>query len=183
MRVSVQTSVDELVEKQLVEIYHAAFEPLEVLSPARQSFTDDELLVQLRSDKVLKFIGLDRNGVPCAMALLATDLTEVPWISPRYFAHHYPQWYEQGRLYYVSVIMVAPDQRHSGAWVMALIRELTRIVVADGALVAFDFCHANVEGGGIPEAIDAVVRRMCDRVEWTDLDTQYYQAILVEGLK
>ncbi len=183
MRVSVQTSVDELVEKQLVEIYHAAFEPLEVLSPARQSFTDDELLRQLRSDKVFKFIGLDRNDVPCAMALLATDLTEVPWISPRYFAHRYPQWYDAERIYYISVIMVAPDQRHAGAWVTALIRELTRKTLADGALTAFDFCGANVEGGGVPRAIDAVVKRMCDQVEWTDLDTQHYRALLVGGRK
>lgn len=180
---SVQTAVDELLEKQLVEIYHAAFEPLEVLSPARQSFTDDELLAQLRSEKVFKFIGLDENESPCAMGLLATDLAEVPWISPRYFAHRYPQWYDRGRLYYVSTVMVAPDQKQTGTWIMALIRALTRRTAVDGALMAFDFCQANVEGGGLPRAIDVVARRMFDRVEWTDLDTQHYQALLVEGLK
>ena len=183
MRVSVQTSVDELVEKQLAEIYHAAFEPLEVLSPARQSFTDDELLSQLRSDKVFKFIGLDRNDVPCAMALLATDLTEVPWISPRYFAHHYPQWYDRGKIYYVSTVMVAPDQRQAGAWIVAMLRAFTRKTAADGALMAFDFCQANVEGGGLRRATDVVARRMFERVEWTALDTQHYHALFMEGLK
>lgn len=176
---SVQTAVDELVLKQLVEIYHAAFKPLELLSPARQSFTDDELLAQLRSEKVFKFIGLDENENPCALALLATDLTEVPWISPRYFAHHYPQWYDQGKIYYVNTAMVAPDQRQGGAWITALIGAFTRKTAADGALMAFDCCQVNVEGGGMPRGIDIVARRMFERVEWTDLDTQHYQALFM----
>lgn len=180
VRVDVSRVVDTQLAGKLLDLYHAAFEPLEVASPARQSFTDEEFLAQLASEKVVKFVALD-GGEPCGLGLLATDLHEVPWISPRYFEARLPDYYTRGLIHYVTVIFVAEGHRTSPS-ASRLMRAIARHAAKNRAYLVFDFCGANVEqGGGLPRLIDLTVRRICTRVEWSELDRQSYYGLALEG--
>lgn len=181
VRVDVSRVVDTQLAGKLLDLYHAAFEPLEVASPARQSFTDEEFLAQLASEKVVKIVARD-GGEPCGLVLIATDLHEVPWISPRYFEAKFPDYYERGLLYYVTVIFV--DEKRRGTWCA---RELMRAVASHAlqarAYLVFDFCGANVAEAALPRLVDLTFRRACRQVEWADLDAQTYFGVALEGVR
>ena len=62
------------------------------------------------------------------MTTLTSDLATVPWISPAYFAHHYPEHHARGAIYYLGFTLVHPD--HQGAHVFhAMIEPMARLVI------------------------------------------------------
>ena len=91
MRVTIETVIDESTTEQFLQLYRAAFDPLEGLAAGRQALTDDEFREEMRLETVLKFIGWDRRERPVAMVVIATDLETVPWVSPGFWRERYPE--------------------------------------------------------------------------------------------
>ncbi|MEZ5090899.1 MAG: hypothetical protein R2719_15045 [Micropruina sp.] len=72
-------------------VYEESFGPLRVLAAARHVLTQDEFAEELDDPRIWKYIALDREGRPAGLATLADDLSALPWISPEYYAHKYPE--------------------------------------------------------------------------------------------
>lgn len=159
-------------------VYRDAFDPLALLSPARQALNDEEFLAAMEDESVVKFVGWDREDEPCAMAVMATDLSVVPWINAPYFAARFPDHHRRGAIYYFHALLVR-RQSQGGPWARLLLEELTRMMAREGAVAAFDSCSHTVEVTRLPEMIARVAGRLCvlDPIE---LDRQHYYAYVYE---
>jgi hypothetical protein len=173
LEIEVRSELDAEEVERFLELYRESFAPLEILSAARQSLTDDEFREEMAHPSVVKFVGV-LEGEPVALMFFSKDLSILPWISEPYFAHHFPTWYERGAIYYFGGLLVQPAHR-GGRVVKALFEAGARAVAADDALVAFDCCAHNVEEVRLPEMIAMIAGRVCDLTPST-IDTQHYYA-------
>lgn len=173
------TDVSDELAEQFLAVYRAAFAPLETKSAARQSLTDDEFRDEMRDPRVVKLVAFDEHGEAGAMAIVATDLALVPWISVPYYAHRFPEQYARGAVFYVNAAVVRPD-RQGGPWTKAVLEELYRFVAERRAVMAFDCCGYNVEVVKLVEATARSAHRIA-HVETHELDEQRYYAFDMTG--
>ncbi|HYE76418.1 MAG TPA: hypothetical protein VEI97_00400 [bacterium] len=169
------------VAQRFLALYRAAFAPLEAMAPARQAMTEEEFLHAMDDPSVVKFVGWDWEGQACAMAVMATDLSVVPWISPPYFEARFPEHYQRGAIYYFYALLVRPENQ-GGPWARLLLEELTRMVGSDRAVAAFDCCSYTVDVTKLPE----MIARVADRHSYLhpiELDRQHYFAYVLQGLR
>jgi hypothetical protein len=179
---SVQTvqTVTLAVAEEFLDIYRSAFLSLERLAPARQALTDDEFMMEMRDERVLKFVCKDRAEDTVALGFMAADLSVVPWISPPYYEARFPDHFARGAIYYFGSLLVRPD-RQGGSWATMLLTEMSKRVMADSAIAAFDCCAYNVRVLRLPELIATVGQRL-GTVETVELDSQQYFAYLFSEL-
>ncbi|HEV2890364.1 MAG TPA: hypothetical protein VGX28_08300 [Frankiaceae bacterium] len=169
---------DELVEPFL-EVYRAAFAPLATRAAARQFLTDDEFRDEMRDARVTKLVAFDEAGEAGSMAIVATDLSLVPWISVPYYESRYPEQYRRGAVYYVNAAVVRPD-RQGGPWTKVVLEDLYRFVAENRAVMAFDACGFNVDVIKLVEATARAAHRLA-HVEAAELDQQRYYAFDMAG--
>lgn len=179
--VEVITRVPPGLGAEFLSVYRSAFSPLETRSPARQALTDDEFHEAMDDESVVKFVGWDADRTPCAMALMATDLSMVPWVSPAYFAARFPEHHARGAVYYFHAILVRPEQQ-GGPWARLLLEELTRALAKERAVAAFDCCGHTVGVARLPEVIARVAGEL-SHLETNELDRQHYYAYALDGLR
>ncbi len=171
---------DEEIDEYM-GVYREAFDPLDELSPAKQSMTDEEFRDEMTSPTVTKYVVEDAEGRVIALACMTTDTSQVPWLSPKYYQKHFPEQFERQAIYFVGTILTHPERR--GEHVLGSILDQMVIDVATNrGVAAFDCCEYNVEVVGLPEMISAVGERLCD-FERQELDYQRYYAYVSHGLK
>jgi predicted GNAT superfamily acetyltransferase len=181
MRITVEETVDERDGAELLAIYKASFAPLETLAAGRQSLSEAEFRAQLADRSVLKFVGRGRDGTATALALVATDLSAIPWISPPYFEARFPDHFRRHAIYYVDALAVAPN-RQGGVWAYALLKDIVRMVARDRGIAAFDCCQYNEDMIDVPALVASVGERLC-HFEPHHIDTQRYYAYVSSGLR
>jgi predicted GNAT superfamily acetyltransferase len=179
MRVTIERTMGPGDAEALLGLYRASIAPLDEVAAGVQSFADDDFLEQLRNESVLKLVGRDRRGRPEALCLIATDLSDVPWISSAFFAARFPEQYERGVIYYIASVVVQPDNQGAG-WAYALMKEVTRVVAESDGIAAFDCCSYNNDV--IPELAFRVSTQFCD-VEALEVDAQRFYAYVASGLR
>jgi ribosomal protein S18 acetylase RimI-like enzyme len=180
-RTAILTEVSDDVVEDFLQIYRDAFAPLEARSPARQSLTDEEFRHQMADPSVLKFVAFDRTDEIIGLALVASDLSTVPWISVPYYQERFPEHMAEGRLFYFGALLVRPD-RQGGPWAKFLLDHLFAFFAEHRAIGAFDCCGFTVDVTGLPDLIERAGHRVA-RFELTQLDRQDYYAAIVEGPK
>lgn len=178
-RVVRMTEVPTDLAEQFLRVYRAGFAPLELRSPARQALTDDEFRAEMSNPLVTKFVAFDDYGEAGAMAIIATDLSIVPWISVPYYAHHFPEHYARGAVFYVNAVVVRPD-RQGGPWSKVVLEDMYRFVAEHRALMAFDVCGYNVDTVKLVETTARSAHRIA-HVETAELDQQRYYAFDMAG--
>lgn len=181
MRVTIETVIDERTTEEFLELYRAAFDPLEGLAAGRQALTDDEFREEMRLPTVLKFVGWDRRERPVAMVVINTDLDTVPWISPGFWRQRYPEQAERGAIYYFGALLVSPTVR-GGPWAHRMLAETVTFTARNHAVAAFDCCQHNVESVKLPEMIAAVAESL-SYVDTERVDAQVYYAYVTHGLR
>lgn len=177
-RVERRTTVQSDLAQEFLSVYRETFAPLERLSPARQSLTDEEFLAAMADESVVKFVGWSRDGQPCAMAVLTTDLSTVPWISVPYFAARFPDHHRRSAIYYFHAILVR-SQNQGGPWARLMFEELTRMLARQNAVAAFDACTHTIAVTRLPEMIARVANRLC-LLDPIELDRQHYFAYVFQ---
>jgi len=177
-RVEQRTSVPSDLAQVFLGVYRDAFTPLEPLSPTRQALSDDEFLAAMTDESVVKFIGFDRADESCAMVMMATDLTRVPWISVPYYAAHFPEHHRRGAIYYVEALLVRARSQ-GGPWARLMLEELAAVMARDRAVAAFDCCTYTVDVAKVPEMFARVSGRVCD-IDPIELDRQHYYGYVFE---
>jgi hypothetical protein len=137
-------------------------------------------MMEMRDERVLKFVCTDRDEHTVALGFMAADLSVVPWISPPYYEERFPDHFARGAIYYFGSMLVRPD-RQGGSWATMLLTEMSKRVMADSAIAAFDCCAYNVKVLRLPELIATVGQRL-GRVETVELDSQQYFAYVFSAL-
>lgn len=181
-RVDILTEVPETVAEEFLEIYRAAFEPLKTKSPARQWLTDDEFRHEMSDPSVLKFVARagDEDEI-VAIALMSTDLEQVPWISVPYFQARYPEHFARGHIYYFGAMLVRPE-RQGGPWAKYLLDHIFYFIAERRGIGAFDCCGFNVDTVALPDLIVRASHRLI-HLDLQTLDQQTYYAGVVGGFK
>lgn len=182
MRVTIETTVDDIgTIEGFLDLYRDAFAPLAVQAAGRQSLTDDEFRAEMAEESVLKFVGWDRHDTPVALALVATDLSHVPWISPAFWIDRYPDHAARGAIWYYGALLVDPTAK-GGFWTRRLMVEMARHTAIHRAVAAFDCCRFNVEDVKVPQMVAEISNRLAHSSGGL-VDTQSYYAFVFDGLR
>lgn len=177
-RVTVEKEVDFATARRYYQLYVCTFGELESEAVARQLLHEDEFLAEMLDPRVLKCIAWDEDDVAIGMTTLTSDLETVPWISPGYFKHHYPEHYARGAVYYLGFTLVHPDHRGSHTF-HAMLTAMAQMVIEDRAVVGWDMCLANEHRGLGASAVE-YLNRLAD-VTVEPVDRQTYYAVAFHG--
>jgi hypothetical protein len=173
--ITIEAKVDEATAQGFYDLYVSTFGDLATRAVARQLLHEHEFMEEMLDERVSKYLAWDEHGDAVAMATLTTHLETVPWISPQYFAHHYPEHSARRAVYYLGFILVRPDRRRSRIF-SDMITEIVEVLVADRAVCAWDICAYNNEEVQLQANIEALLHRVSD-VAVHPIDSQtYYRA-------
>jgi len=173
VRITVETDLDPEMAKRYYELYRDTFKDLETQAVARQLLHRHEFLEEMHDPRVLKYTAWDGDEA-IGVTTLTRHLETVPWISPKYFEHHYPEFWARNAVYYLGLTLVDRDHQRSRVF-EAMIAAATQRILDERAVCAWDICHFNNEVLGLGPAI----ARMLDSVHQLavgPIDTQTYFA-------
>ncbi len=171
--------VDDATAQRFYALYLETFGELAIRAVNRHLLRREEfmsVMVDPRIDKIV--IENDETHELIAMCTLTNNLETVDWVSPDYFAHHYPDHWSRGAVYYLGFSLVASRRRRAQLFT-ELIAHVTRTLVAKDAMCSYDICMFNNEAIGLGEAVNAIVTSTA-MVDVRAVDTQtYYAAVPV----
>ncbi len=130
-----ETVVTDPLAAQFYELYELTFSPLKTRSVARQVLTMTEFYAQMADPRVDKYIAWNDDGQPVGITTLTKHLESVPWISPEYFAAHYPEHWARHAVYYLGFTLAHPSMRQHG-FLEAIIRVGMDPLAAERAVLA-----------------------------------------------
>ena len=107
-----------------------------------------------------------------ALATFTNQLDAMPLISPDFFAHRWPQLYEDHRIWYIGFFLVDPEHRSSGIF-ERVIAHMWRQVVESRGIALLDIARRN-EQIGLPDGIHRVLQSLTPGMQATRLDEQTY---------
>lgn len=172
VRVTVETALDSATAESFYSLYLDAFEALRRRAVARQVLHRHEFFEEMQDERVWKYVAWDPEGRPCGLTVLTRHLETVPWISPEYFAAHYPEHYARGAVYYLGFTLVAMESRRERVF-KAMVRAVVDRVAADRGVCGYDICAYNNIALDFAGTVEQMLVRGADaRVE--PLDTQTY---------
>lgn len=166
---------------QLWPLYLETFGPLATRAAARHVLTREEFAAELEDERVWRYLAVDADGAPVGLTTLTNDLATMPWISPDFFAFHFPDEWSRGAVFYAGISLVRPDFRRHGVY-PAMMKGLGERVAAARGVVAFDVCEFNDEGHGLPRATDRLLNRVAPfQVRAVDVQRYYVAQHLGEA--
>ena len=135
-------------------------------------------LVSLALTGLLAWIavaGLHLTGV-------TDDVSTMPWISPDYFEHRYPEEWSRQAVFYVGVTLVRPDMRRDHVFTMMAKHVGNRVAAARGVL-GYDICAYNDQDRSLGRVTARLLNRLSTfEVRPIDVQTYYVaRAIAVPG--
>lgn len=173
------SQVDDVTAQRFYALYVETFGELAIRAVNRHLLRREEFLavmVDPRVDKIV--IEDDETHELIAMCTLTNHLETVDWVSADYFAHHYPDHWSRGAVYYLGFSLVASRRRRAQLFT-ELIAHVTRTLVARDAMCSYDICMFNNEAIGLGDAVEAIVTGTAP-VDVRAVDTQtYYTAVPV----
>ena len=175
VRVTIETVVDEETATVFYDLYRHAFGDLEKRAVARQLLHRDEFFEEMRDPRVHKYVAWSDDGEPIGMSTFTNHLETVPWISPAYFEHHYPDAAERGAVYYVGFSLVRRTERR-GRVFEEMVRRMAEGLADERAVVGWDVCAFNDEGGLSFGDMAARLLNRDDDVAVERIDRQTYYA-------
>jgi hypothetical protein len=145
VEVTIETDVGEATATAYYDLYRQTFGELETRAVARQLLHRDEFLEEMCDPRVHKYVAWSPDGTAIGLSTLTNELATVPWISPAYFEHHYPDHYARGAVYYIGFTLVQREHRQSHVF-QAMIHRMGSVLVEAQAIVGWDICAHNDDG-------------------------------------
>lgn len=155
VRITVETDLDPATAARYYELYVATFGDLQTKAVARQLLHEHEFLEEMHDPRVGKYVAWE-DGEVIGMTTLTKHLETVPWISPAYFAHHYPDQWSRGAVYYLGFTLVKKTRREAHVF-QAMIAAATQLILTEQAVCAWDMCYYNDEELGLGPAIQRML--------------------------
>lgn len=154
-------------------LYEESFAPLRVRAAARQVLTEDEFVTELEDPRIWKYVAVDRKGELAGLSTLTDDVSTMPWISPEYFAYHYPEETRRRAVFYTGISLVRPDMRRYPVFARTVICMGRRVTAAHG-VAAFDICGYNDDDRSLGRATKHILDRSAEfDVQALDVQTYY----------
>jgi hypothetical protein len=173
------TEIDDVTARRFYALYVETFGELAIRAVNRHLLRRDEfmaVMVDPRIDKIV--IEDDTTHELIAMCTLTNHLETVDWVSPEYYAHHFPDHWARGAVYYLGFSLVSSRRRRTQLFT-ELTAHVTRTLVAMDAMCSYDICMFNNETVGLGDAIESIVTSTAP-VDVRAVDTQtYYTAVPV----
>lgn len=179
MKVTIDTVVSTEIAERFWSLYDQAFEPLRTASPCRQYMREHEFKEEMNDERMLKFVLWDESDNALGMALVATDLYAVDWISPDYFKRRFPEHFKRGLVYYFGALLVEPSSQGM-KYSKMLLQELVNFVIRNNGIAAYD-CYS-----GNNQWMPDLIARMTEEqgfLKTHELEPQYYYAFESKGFK
>lgn len=164
---------------ELFSIYEAAFGPLRVLAAARHVLSYAEFVEEVTSPLVSKIVARNRSGGVEGLMTATNHLETVPWISPDYYRHRYPDHAARSAIYYLGLALVRPSSQKSRVFHKMMQRTADRLV-REHAILAFDICRFNDAGDGLADTVARQLESMA-AISFDTIDVQSYYAVTFRG--
>ncbi len=146
---------------------------------ARQLLHESEFLEEMHDPRVQKYVAWSPEGEIIGISTLTSELATVPWISPAYFAHHYPEHAARGAVFYLGFTLVRRDQRR-GRVFQAMVERMAEVMIEARGVCAWDICLHNDEVLGLGANITRMIGRFAD-VTVAPIDRQTYYGGTIHG--
>ncbi len=179
VEVGVETRIDRPTAERYHRLYRATFSDLATRAVARQLLHEEEFMEEMLDERVMKYVARDEAGELVGLSTLTRDLTTVPWISPDYFAHHYPEHTARDAVFYLGFTLVEHRRRQAQVF-QAMIETIVELLVAERAVCGYDLCAFNDATLGLGGSIERLLHRNADVVV-RGIDTQTYYAAAFSG--
>lgn len=160
-------------------VYEESFGPLRVLAAARQVLTREEFTEELEDPRIWKYIAFDAEGGLAGLTTLTDDVASLPWISPEYYQHNYPDEWRRGTLFYGGISLVRPDMRRFPVFARMMTCLGHRVAAAQGVF-AFDICRFNDQERSLAKATKRILNRVAD-FQFQAVDVQTYYVARATG--
>ena len=178
VKVTVEKEVDYVTARRYYELYRETFGEMETSAVARQILHEQEFLEEMLDPRVHKYVAWDDDGQAIGMTTLTSELETVPWISPEYFAQHYPEQHARNAIFYLGFTLVHPA--HQGGHVFhAMVAAMWERFTRENAVVAWDMCLLNDERG-LGGSAGRLLRSLAE-VTIEPIDRQTYYAATFNG--
>ena len=179
IRVTMETEVAPETAAMYYQLYRDTFGDLETRAVARQLLHESEFLEEMHDPRVQKYVAWSPEGEIIGISTLTSELATVPWISPAYFAHHYPEHAARGAIFYLGFTLVRRDQRR-GRVFQAMVEKLSEVMIEARGVCAWDICLHNDEVLGLGANITRMIGRFAD-VTVAPIDRQTYYGGTIHG--
>jgi hypothetical protein len=154
-------------------LYEESFGPLRVRAVARQVLTEAEFEAELNNPRIWKYVARDACGELAGLTTLTDDVSTMPWISPEYFEHRYPEEWRRNAVFYVGITLVRPDMRRDRVFAM-MAKYVGQRVASAGGVLGYDICGHNDQDRSLGRATAKILGRVGDfQVGAVDLQTYY----------
>ena len=173
MRVDVVPVVPAELMEQAWDFYRETFDELRYLAVNRHLLYRDEFEDLMTDKRAVKYLALHDDGGVVGLAAMTTELDAVSLISPDYFRHHWPDLYDQSRLFYVLFVGAVAGARGAGVFV-GLLREMVQPILDVDGKVFVDISTFNEERHRLPRMIGVILGRVGRRTESTRIDSQSF---------
>ncbi len=178
VRVTVEKEIDYVTARRYYQLYLQTFGPLETKAVARQLLHESEFIEEMLDPRVLKYVAWSDDDEVIGMTTLSSDLSTVPWISPAYFEHHYPEQYARGAVYYLGFTLVHPDHRGKHLF-HAVLAPMWELVQEQRPVVAWDMALVN-DQLGLGGSAGKLIETFAD-VTFEQIDQQNYYVGVFHG--
>lgn len=175
--VTTQTEVSADITAELYALYLTSFAHLEQLAAARHLLHADEFTDMVEDRRILKYIAWDTEGSPIGLCTVAGNLDAVPWVSPGFYAHRFPEHYARGAIHYVGVMLVHPSAQGAGAF-KQMARMIASAAAEVGAVLAWDLCESN-QSAGVHRLFSTMLTTLTGATS-SEVDRQIYFGAVVE---
>lgn len=181
--VRVVTTVDVETAQRFYSLYRRTFGKLAIAAVNRHLLTEQEFMEVMADERVDKYLVCeDATDEAIAMCTLTNHLETVTWVSPEYFAHHYPDHARRNAVYYLGFSLVSSSRRRAQLFTQ-LISSVSQTLLDRDAMCAYDICQFNNETLGLGDAVGAMIQHVAP-VDVRAVDTQtYYTAVPVRPIQ
>jgi DNA-dependent RNA polymerase auxiliary subunit epsilon len=179
VRITVEPAIDGPDVERFYALYLEAFGPLRTMAVARHVLHEDEFREEMVNPLIDKYVAWDEDGRAVAMATLTRHLETVPWISPEYFAHHYPEPWSRGAVFYLGFVLADPGRRRQRMFSEILAAVIRRVADARG-ICGWDACAFNVRHVKMRDVVVAVSQDVSP-TEVEPIDSQTYFVSIPEA--
>ncbi len=178
VRVTVEKELDYATARHYYDLYRQTFGPMETQAVARQLLHESEFIEEMLDSRVHKYVAWSADDEAIGLSTVTKELSTVPWISPAYFAHHYPEHHARDAIYYFGFLLVEPA--HQGAHISkAMIATVLKDVLPHQPVVAWDICSVN-DQKGLGGSVGRLLSSLSD-VTLVKVDQQSYYAASFHG--
>lgn len=170
IRVEIQGEVEHQLWAQAWEWYQTTFEEINRLAVQRHMANSEEWSEMRDDTALLKFLAFNGDEL-VGVGVMTNDLYAWGLISPQYFEYHFPNMYNEDRIWYCGFVGASDG---NGEAFSQLVTEMHGVIKSNNGMVCIDYCAVNVAIRRMPERVDMMLRRLDPLTQSWKLDTHEF---------